>query len=278
MKTKKTGRRVFLAWIWLVILALTLIAATYAWFTFNPYTNVTPMSSTVSQGGANLLISNSPQGEFDVTCTLVLEGDAGKLSPVSTADLSGFYVASAQNRKGISILFADASDRVDQNTMHGKVYLKNENGACNVYFYRSGLKLGGDDQTLAALRLGLKISTAAGTQDYILRLDDLGNTGAAGAVQTVPVSGTVISSVDGSGSASFVQDPSAPIGSYMARESGNEDPEPGPGDAALCRLQAEEIAVVEYWLYLEGCDDNCMGDVQSKDMDLQLAFAGVEVQ
>lgn len=38
------------------------------------------------------------------------------------------------------------------------------------------------------------------------------------------------------------------------------------------------MASVEYWLYLEGCDEQCINEVQSKTSDIQLAFAGVEVE
>ena len=41
-------------------------------------------------------------------------------------------------------------------------------------------------------------------------------------------------------------------------------------------LQAEEVATVEYWLYLEGCDDQCFNPVQNKASQLCLAFAGVD--
>ena len=56
MESKRLKRTAYLAIVWLIVLAAILITATYAWFTFNPYTNVTPMSSTVSKGGASLLI------------------------------------------------------------------------------------------------------------------------------------------------------------------------------------------------------------------------------
>lgn len=275
MERKKLYRTVYIGILWLAILAVLLIATTYAWFTFSPATNVTPMSSTVSNGGAQLLIANSPNGEFAEKCTLVLDGTVDALMPLSTADLSGFYRAAGQNREGISILFSDASDRVNSSAMHGKVYLKTEGGDCNVYFYRSGLELGGDAQTLAALRLGLKLSTVSGNHTYIFNLDSMGNTAAAAGQRTIPTEGAVVSSVNGSGSASFVQDPSVSIGTYMAVEQGADDKNPAAGENALCKLNTDEVAVVEYWLYLEGCDDNCIGEVQSKDIGLQLAFAGV---
>ena len=57
---------------------------------------------------------------------------------------------------------------------------------CNVYFDRNELKLGNDAQALAAMRLGLKITTRGGSNTYILKLDDMGSTAGAEAVRTVP--------------------------------------------------------------------------------------------
>ena len=50
------------------------------------------------------------------------------------------------------------------------------------------------------------------------------------------------------------------------------------GTTRLIRLEKDEVASVEYWLYLEGCDEQCINEVQSKTSDIQLAFAGVEVE
>lgn len=278
MERKRLRRTAYIAVVWLVVLAAVLVTVTYAWFTFSPYTNVTPMSSTVSNGDANLLIANRENGNFDRECALILDSTSDVLSPLSTADLNRFYASTAQNRSGISILFSDASDRVGSSAMHGKVYLKCENGACDVYLRRSGLSLGGDAQTLAALRLGLRISTAGGNHTYILNLDALGDTSSAAAIRTVPTAGTVVSAVDAGGNASFTQDPSVSISGFLARELGADDKEPEAGDTALCTLQAGEVAPVEYWLYLEGCDDNCIGEVQKKEIGLRLSFAGVAIE
>lgn len=278
MERKRLLRTLYMAVAWLFLLAGVLVTATYAWFTFSAATNVTPMGSTVSKGDAYLLIANNPAGQFDKECTLVLDGTVDVLRPLSTADLSGFYSAKAQNREGISILFADATGLVNRDAIHGKVYLKCENGDCDVYFYKSGLSLGKDIQALAAMRLGLKVTTQSGVQSYIFRLDAMGDTDSAIARRTVSEADTVISSVNDDGSAVFVKDPSESIVYYMATEQGAEDDAPGAGDRALCSLKAEEIATVEYWLYLEGCDEHCINEVQEREIDLQLAFAGVSVQ
>lgn len=42
-------------------------------------------------------------------------------------------------------------------------------------------------------------------------------------------------------------------------------------------LNADEVASVEYWLYLEGCDEQCSNPVQNRDSEIQLAFAGVDL-
>lgn len=278
MESKRLRRTAYMAIVWLIVLAAVLITATYAWFTFNPYTNVTPMSSTVSEGDAILLIANRRDGNFDKECALNPESGATVLSPVSSSDLTKFFEATAQNRDGISILFHDVSGKVNDDTIHGKVYLKCENADCDVYLRRSGMNVGKNGQALAALRLGMKVSTVSGNHSYIMKLDSMGNTANAAEKRTITADNSVISAVDRNGNASFVKDPAVEISRLFAKENGTDDPEPGAGEQVFCSLKSGEIATVEYWLYLEGCDINCINEVQKKDIELQLSFAGVTQQ
>ena len=82
------------------------------------------MGGTVSEGDTVLLISNSESGPFDKTCELILSGNPEALKPVSTADLTSFYRTTAQNKEGIAVRYSDASGEIDQNTLHGTVYLQ----------------------------------------------------------------------------------------------------------------------------------------------------------
>lgn len=277
MEKHKLLKTAYLAVLWIVLLAAVLAGATYAWFSFSPATNVTPMGGTISEGDVYLLISNSESGEFDTQCTLVLDETAEVMSPISTADMQSFYAAAAQNRKGISILYKDVTEKAGTMAMHGKVYLKSEGADCDVYFFRSGLGFGDDSQAMAAMRLGMRITTVNETKELIFSLEELGGFGGK-SLQTVPENGTVVASVDGNGRVSYTSDPAVSIGPYLATDEGPEDEEPGPGETPLCTLEAEEIATVEYWLYLEGCDEHCITEVQSREIDLQLAFAGVELE
>ena len=103
---------------------IALSAATYAWFTFDPYTNVTPLEGKISKGEANLLISESKDGPFDKQCTLNPAVFSQELRPVSTVDLNRFYTSIAQNRNGYSVAFQEVTDKTDQYLIHGTVYLQ----------------------------------------------------------------------------------------------------------------------------------------------------------
>ena len=58
--------------------------------------------------------------------------------------------------------------------------------------------------------------------------------------------------------------------------AGGSDGDYIAGAKRLASLQADEIAMVEYWLYLEGCDEQCINQVQNRPSGLRLAFAGVD--
>ncbi len=272
MKKMKRFGTVWLAVIWVLIALIGLGGATFAWFTFQPETNVTPMSSTVSSGDTALYISTSADEEsFSTACELP-QFVGGSLEPVTTNDLIRFYQATMQDRNGISYRFREVTDSLDTKVLHGVLYLQSLKDNCDVYFYRPSMGVGTDMQTLAALRLGMRIVTAEGIQTYIFRLDQLGDTSGAQSVTTVSTPGSIVAGISADGSPVFVPDIAVDPGAYFADTNKTE---PGPGLSPLCTIQAKEIAQVEYWLYLEGCDENCINSVQNIETVLQLSFAGV---
>ena len=275
MEEKKLKRKPMISGIYsllcLVVLAAALTGATYAWFTFNPVTNITPMSRTVSDGDISLLISNTGTGNFDTSCSLILNEEISQLRPVSTSDLRNFYRATAQNESGIYLLYERQTDP-DGVMFHGTLYLTSIYGDADVYFNPDELSLGTNAQTNGALRLGMKITTGQGNLEYIFRLDSLETDEALGTL-TVPADSTVVESIHTDGTAVFTEDPSVLIGDYF---SNLQDGKATAGNKKLCLLKEDEVADVEYWLYLEGCDDNCINSVLSTDVNLRLAFAGVK--
>jgi len=59
-------------------------------------------------------------------------------------------------------------------------------------------------------------------------------------------------------------------------ENGEAENEYKDGGQILVQLNADEVASVEYWLYLEGCDEQCINAVQSRSSEIQFAFVGVD--
>ena len=130
---------------------------------------------------------------------------------------------------------------------------------------------------MAAMRLGLRITSNSGTQTFLFQLNSLGATGNAQTVRTIAGSSAVVSAISGNGQPSYVDDPALDISEFMAQAGANEN-EYKPGARSLVSLQADEVATVEYYLYLEGCDEQCSNAVQSRSSELALAFAGVDAK
>ena len=271
---KKKSTIMWLVFTWLGVLLILVGGATYAWFTFNPYTNVEPMSSTVSDGDMALLIAAEADGDFETQCALP-KSVSGDMQPISTADLRNFFTNVQQNRQGITVNYQNAAKRVETDTIHGTLYLQSLKDDCEVYFYRSGMYFGDDPQMLAALRLGLLIKVGKTEKTYIFALDDMINTQAAQKLQTTEQERVVVASISDQGRPNYQADPAKDLRAYFAVPSEDSKGLPKAGAQALCTIQAGEVATVEYWLYLEGCDENCTNDVQDCEASLQLSFAGV---
>lgn len=254
----------------LLVLCLMLISVTFAWFTFDPYTNVTPIKGKIFKGDLNLLISETPEDEdsFLPECGLNPEYNPDVLSPVSTLDLSTFYTAIAQDRQGYSVRFRNITETQQVWLMYGTVYLKCQNGECDVYFQPEALEISGNPQLLAAIRLGLRITEEDGTvTTLIFRLDSQVDASQVELRQTVYGENVVIAGLEADGSPVFADDPAQSIADYQT-----DAPEP----RKLLDMEDEEIAAVEYWLYLEGCDPSCSNPVQNQDVNFRLGFSGME--
>lgn len=254
----------------LVVLTL-LMSATYAWFTLSPDANVEPMQGSVSKGDVNLLIAAAENGTYDVTSPITRLDRCTALLPVSTMNLTSFYAPTAHTRDGKAAFYTDVTTKIDTRALHGEVYLKAQHANAELYFDREKLVFSGSSQLLTSLRLGLKI----GEKIFFFKLDDFAD-GAAVSQNTIAANeGSVISAVDGNGNADYAPDPAQPILDYCAVQT-KENEAPQKGKISLGHLSQEIPLKVEFWLYMEGCDENCLNDAQTKDVRFNLAFAAVE--
>lgn len=270
---KSYRMQIYFGVVTLLAVVIAFSSATYAWFTFSSDTNVEPLEGGIGYGEGNLLIANAPEGPFSVSCELSAFGDDVLLRPLSTADLDTFYTAREQNRSGISIGFV-REENFAASAVCGTLYLKSERAGSTVYFDRKALDFGSDNQALASMRLGLVITTQNETRSHIFKLDSMGDTANAEARRTIEQPGAVVAAVDAAGKPDFVSDPAADISGYCVKAT--DDPEYSiPGEHMLCALSADEVARVDYYLYLEGCDDNCINAVQGRMIALALGFTGI---
>ena len=71
----------------------------------------------------------------------------------------------------------------------------------------------------------------------------------------------------------YTDDPSQNLSGFFAGQANGSY---SAGSETVVELNADEVAAVEYWLYLEGCDEQCINAVQSRSSEIQFAFVGVD--
>lgn len=223
----------------LIIALIAVASATYAWYVYNTNRHTTKVRMAAG-AGVNLQISNS----YSVTygSAAVLDSFSGQLNPVSTNRISG----------GFQKVLGFTNGTENQPNLVANLFGR---GDYTDYY-----------QTSLFLR----------SRTFIWKLDEMGSTSGAQSVLTVPRSSTVVSSIS-NGQASYVDDPAQEISAYMAEPGDTEDTYKD-GSQMLVQLDADEVASVEYWLYLEGCDEQCSNPVQNRTSEIQLAFAGVDLE
>jgi len=274
--SKKLKYQGLLAAIWVVTALAAIGGVTFAWFSFAPNTNITPMAGAVGNGGIELSISESESGPFAETIDMHPQGTSENMQPVSTNDLSKWYSSVGNSPNGISNKFVDVTEKIDQMIMRGNLYVKCDGGSCNLYFDPEKTSFGNDGQMIASCRLGLRVkSKTDGERLYVLRLDGAGNSLGAESKETMGESNVVVSGVNSIGAPETTSDPSKNIKEYDVTVNGDTY---AKGEKSLCSIQDGEVISVEYFLYMEGCDENCINDSKDKNITMQLGFAGVEEQ
>ena len=263
-------RRLVATAAWMLVLVVALTAATLAWFSSSRETNVTPVAHTVSESGYDLQISSSANGPWDTTATLATADKT--LYPISTADLTQWWRGTFQNAAGITTDYKNVTSQLDDYALTGTVYLKGSSAALNVYLYPGQMSIATDPQLLAALRFGIIVQTSAGTATHIFTCDDLGSTAGAASQRTTAQDGVAVA---GSSSWNYTADPAQAINAY-AMDGNGDTPAARAGAQPICTLAADEVATVRYFIYMEGCDANCITQAQARDLTLQLAFAAAK--
>ncbi len=277
MGKKALVRTYLLAVVWCAIAMTVLISSTYAWFTLQAVATITPMRGTIGTADGTLLISNRPDGDFDVSCELTPDLGFVAMKPVTTDDLQDFYRLDFYDAVHRNYVYTGAAEQMPTDVLHGYLYLKSEDSGFDIYFEPDSLKVTAPDQILAALRMGLVITGREGAETLIFKLDSFATGGNLQVVQDAEHFGNVVSSLTADGAAQYGPDPAAEPGDYRATLVSDQA---GylPGQKKLYHIRQEEIITVEYFFYLEGCDIHCVKDLQGKELEVQFGFAGVPIK
>lgn len=283
MSTNALKKSTFVALLSILLMLVILGSATFAWFSNN--SNVGTNTATGKSGTTSLkLLIGGDEGSLTETTndaveiTQVNTVELDKLYPVSTANLENFYYATVFDKDGNAVKFVE--DENESKYYHGKLYLKMEGDnipadATYQLYLDSAESAGGvlgqssDGYLLNASRLGLKFN---GGDPIILRFAENGKGDYK--VNTM-INGQLINEGDVLSDAnSTVSDPSEDFSVYqLDSENITELPE-----KALATLKINEVAELDIYFYLEGCDEDCLGSISTNQCELHLAFYAIANQ
>ena len=278
---KHVFRTVFLS-VTTIAALLSLTVATYAWFTSNRAVSTSTATARTGEETLELQISDTGGNNFrsleTVSIPQVNSADAGRLMPVSTADLVNFVYAPVTGQ-GMASVFEPVHG--ESKYYHGRIYLRavgegwSAGSHMNLYLDQSDGLLGqaSDGMLLHASRLGLKFDDASGTA-VILRLSEDSNPTGQQAYNTV-VNGQTLGSnqvlASSGGNVQPVTDPSVPVVDYTVGFENNSIQLP---QRTLLQMEFGRVYTLDIYFYLEGCDPDCSDDVQLDAADIHLTFYG----
>ena len=266
-----------------IAVAMSLTAATYAWFSSNSVVKTDYATGRSGTDTVELQISSSGGGSFQpeekAAIVQVNETQATLLLPVSTADLSNF-VYSTGTIEDAAVNFVKVEN--EKYYYHGRVYLR---AAAEGHSENAKLKLYLDDAEESggaffanmkgymanAARLGL---TFDGGDAHILRVSEDSNPEKDRTANTV-LNGVRLDEsqvIDSSGSGlSAVADPSEALATYTVGAEGLTD----NTVKSLFTMNLNQIYEVDIYFYMEGCDPDCSDVTQLDELDFHLSFYGI---
>ena len=266
----------------ILVIALSLTTATYAWFASNSVVRTDHVISQTDTDTVELLVSETGGDAFhggsEAVIARVNNTATEELMPVSTADLKNF-VYNAGSIDGMAVHFTKTEDEY---YYHGRIFLRadavnHENDERLALYLDESEEMGplfrnATGNVLNAVRLGL---TFDGETSYIFRVSEEQNSG-QDRVHNTKLNGVELGEnqvIDSShDTLQAVADPSVPLEEYMLDREGTIS---GNTSKPLLQMELNRIYTLDIYVYLEGCDPDCSEVTQLGSMDFYLAFYGI---
>lgn len=270
----------------MLIALLAAASATYAWYIYNTSRHTTNVRMAAGTG-VNLQISNTYDGNYGSAA--VLDSFSGRLAPVSTDRISGGFqkvVKFTEGTDGQPTLVAGTFGSSEINDYyHTRMYLRTNGSMTGIYLSDIGFEDSDEDNPISsAIRVGLVVHQAGQNRpvagEYIFAISDRKNpqaeyntaTGQEGYVLTADrTDGTTVAFTPYTSDVYCIYNKETgevslkPDSLKLFTINGNGKGEPG------------ESVEIELYIWLEGCDEDCTGNLGNETLrSLAVSFAGLE--
>lgn len=282
---KKLRNRLTSSMVALMIALIAAMAATYAWYIYNTSRHTTDVRMAAGTG-VNLQISNAYDGAYGSAA--VLDSFAGRLTPVSTNRISGGFQKVTEFKDGtenqapkVAYLFENGGY---SDYYHTSLFLRTNGSATDIYLSDIGFQDSDENNPISsAIRLGLIVhqpgKNGAVAGEYIFSISDKKNPQAEYNTDNGQ-EGNVLDCTKTDGTTvAFTPYTSDAFCNYN-KETGEVSLK--SGSEKLCTVSGTsagkpgESVEIELYIWLEGCDEDCTGNLSNQTLEnLAVSFAGV---
>lgn len=281
---KKLKNRLTTGTFALLITLLAVVSATYAWYVYNTGRHTTKVRMAAG-AGVNLQISNSYSGTYGSAA--VLDSFSGSLNPVSTNRISGGFqkvLGFTNGTENQSNLVASLFGRGDYTDYYKtSLFLRTNGNPTDIYIADIGFEDSDPKNPISsAIRAGFVVHKTGRSQpaegEYIFAISNKKNPHAS--YNTAKgKEGDVLDCTKTDGS-------TVPFTPYTSAAYCNYDQNTGEvnlknGSLKLCTISGNDGAAgepvqIDLYIWLEGCDEDCTGNLGSQTLkNLSVSFAGV---
>ncbi len=283
--TKNLRNRLTSSMIAILIMLFAALAATYAWYIYNTNRHTTNVRMAAGTG-VNLQISNAYDGDY--SSAAVLDSFAGRLTPVSTNRISGGFQKVTEfkdGRENQAPLVANVftGGRVSD-YFHTNLFLRTNGNPTDIYLSDIGFIDSDENNPISsAIRVGLVVHQAGRNRqmagEYIFAISDKKNPQAqyntddgqeGNVLDCTRTDGTTVAFTP------YTSD------AYCNYNRGTGEVTLKPESLRICTVSGTtdgkpgESVEVEVYIWLEGCDEDCTGNLADQTLkNLAISFAGI---
>ena len=281
---KKLKGRLTTGTVALLIALLAVISATYAWYVYNTSRHTTKVRMAAG-AGVNLQISNSYSGTYGSAA--VLDSFSGRLNPVSTNRISGGFqkvLGFTNGTENQSNLVASLFGKGDYSDYYKtSLFLRTNGNSIDIYIADIGFEDSDEKNPISsAIRAGFVVHRTGKDQpaqdEYIFAISDKKNPEAdyntakgkeGDVLDCTKTDGTTVAFTP------YTSD------AYCVYEQNTGEVTLKKNSLKLCTVSGQDKAAgepvqIDIYIWLEGCDEDCTGNLSSQTLkNLSVSFAGV---